>query len=166
MFWPLILLAIKHIWGFFSPNSKKAQDLTNVTCDINGNCCPISEEDKKSSIEAVTLNENSTTAPFLTSDMNWEGIIGQEKKTIVRFTAKWCKPCKAIEPLFNELAVANRSTINFLSVDVDEFDTIAAENGAISIPLFVCFQNGKFVDKLSGKDDEKLKKFVSSCSNI
>ena len=137
-----------------------------MTCDINGNCCPISDEDKKKSLEAVSLDENSTAAPFLTADMNWENIIGQERKTIVRFTAKWCKPCKAIEPLFNELAVANRSTTTFLSVDVDDFDTIAAENAAISIPLFVCFKNGKAVDRLSGKDEEKLKKFVHHCGNL
>jgi thioredoxin 1 len=163
--WPFILLILKQLWSYFYPtvdDKKKTDGLTSDTKESKA-CCKHS--DTGSDIIIDTFSETSE-ALYLTDDMNWERIISQEKKTIVRFTAKWCKPCKAIEPYFQELAVSNRPHANFLSIDVDDFGDLAALHGAVSIPLFVCFQQGKAIGQLGGKDKEKLRIFVESLVDV
>jgi thioredoxin 1 len=160
--WPFILLILKQLWGYFYPaeDKKKTDGITNdISGSAEGNSCCKKEDAGNDIID--TFSETAE-ALYLTDEMNWERIISQEKKIIVRFTAKWCKPCKAIEPYFQELAGLNRTRANFLSIDVDDFGEIAALHGAVSIPFFVCFQHGKTIGNLGGKDKEKLRAFVES----
>eukprot|EP01035_Chromulina_nebulosa_P018595 gene18595-24322_t len=84
--------------------------------------------------------------------------------TILRFTASWCKPCKQIEPLFNQLAKENEN-INFVNIDVDSFDELAAKYKALKIPLFILFKDAKEVERLSGSDENSIKRFIQTIKN-
>ena len=86
--------------------------------------------------------------------------------TILKFTAQWCKPCKKIEPLFDSLSESsNYSTVNFVSVDVDKHEEIAAANHVVGIPLFVFYRGTKEFARMQGADETELKEFLAkSCS--
>jgi thioredoxin 1 len=141
--WPFVILILTRFYEIFFPKSKASEPKKEV--EPSGCCATIEPEHK--------------TAFYLTENMDWKKMISAKKKTFAKFTAKWCKPCKELNPLFTEISEANYSKATFVNVDVDEFDAIAAENGALSIPLIVCFENGKAVASLSGKDELKVKKF-------
>ena len=47
---------------------------------------------------------------------------------VVDFTAKWCKPCKAIAPFFEELSNKYCSA-TFVTVDVDELEVMRLARG-------------------------------------
>jgi thiol-disulfide isomerase/thioredoxin len=51
---------------------------------------------------------------------------------------------------------------NFVTIDVDEFDSLAAKYRAISIPLFIGFKEGREIGRMSGKDENALKTFIDS----
>lgn len=96
--------------------------------------------------------------------MNFNELKNEKFTVFTRFTASWCKPCKAVEPKWEAIA-SNYPDKRFITIDVDEFDTIAAECGAIKIPYFVAFNNGEKVAAFSGHDEENLEKFVTSHSS-
>merc|ERR1719476_184918 len=49
----------------------------------------------------------------------------------------------------------------FMSIDVDENETIANEHDVDAMPMFVCFKNGKATgEKLLGADKGKLHQMV------
>mmetsp|Transcript_20058 Transcript_20058/g.19352 ORF Transcript_20058/g.19352 Transcript_20058/m.19352 type:complete len:183 (-) Transcript_20058:85-633(-) len=154
--WPLVLLMFKPIFdyvkAFFGYSDKHAEK--EITAGAG--CCPV--KDGKSGTFS------------LSSDDNWSTISNASSLTFIRFTASWCIPCKNIEPLFLSLGQENPS-LNFVSVDVDKFDEIAAAHSAFAIPLFIALHNGKEIGRLSGKNEDALKKFIvdsvegsSSCS--
>ncbi|XP_022158840.1 thioredoxin H1-like [Momordica charantia] len=81
------------------------------------------------------------------------------KLIVVDFTAAWCGPCRAMAPLFAELA-NKMSSVIFLKVDVDELTTVAAEWGVSALPCFVFLKNGNLVDRFVGARRDVLQKII------
>lgn len=76
----------------------------------------------------------------------------KEAIVIVKFTADWCKPCKAVQPEVQALAQKYKKTASFCTVDVDELDEISQEFNVAMMPTFLVFRGGKLTDQMSGID--------------
>lgn len=50
---------------------------------------------------------------------------------MIDFWATWCRPCKAISPIFEKLAVLvdddSEVDVRFYKVDIDEVESVAAD---------------------------------------
>jgi len=168
--WPVILMAIRYVWFLIFPESSK-KDGKNVKCDeTTGVCTVVTDEQDDAQANSRTTATCSPVSecsdipaetPFFGVEMDWNEIVSSKKVTIMKFTAKWCKPCKSIDPLVNTLRVENSSKAAFYNVDVDDHMDIAAENGALTIPLLVAFKDGKSIGKYAGSDHTKIKNFVN-----
>lgn len=69
---------------------------------------------------------------------------------IVDFYTEWCGPCKAIKPIFEELATEFKNKYLFAKVNVDHCKELAQEFKIVSIPTIIIFSNGKVIDKITG----------------
>ena len=56
---------------------------------------------------------------------------------LVDFWAPWCRPCKALEPILEELPVA------VARLNIDEEPGIASRYGVLSIPTVILFESGE-----------------------
>ena len=142
---PFILVALREIWYFFFGKPSKTAE--------EKNCCQSEETVDSQSFQGGHLG-------YLTKDQDWNQVIGGNQPAFVKFTATWCKPCKEIDPFFRGLSEKHSAKATFINVDVDEFDELASEHGALSIPHFVCFKNSERIDAISGNNEEKLENFV------
>jgi len=73
--------------------------------------------------------------------------------TVVDFWAPWCRPCKAFEPRFDDIARSNagKPLLQFVRVNVDENPGVAAALNVMSIPTLVVFdQTGNVIDREVG----------------
>jgi thioredoxin 1 len=70
-------------------------------------------------------------------------------KTVIKYEAGWCGPCKAYSPTFNRVA-SEVSGVLFQSVDVDSGDPIIVEHGIRNVPTTVVVENGVVVRRQSG----------------
>jgi thioredoxin len=157
LIWPMLLLLLQKIYSLvMSIISKEKPSISPAE--------PKGKPTKESAINLseLPLKSNDEEIPYLSNIDNWTELTSGDRYAIVKFTAKWCKPCKAIDPVFQQISKENKSKAVFFKVDVDEFETIAAENGALSIPLFVCYKNGEVKSKYFGKDENSLKTFVNA----
>jgi thioredoxin 1 len=76
-------------------------------------------------------------------------ILKSEKPMIVDFHAPWCGPCKAFEPMFNELE-SEFDNVVFAKCSVDKYPNIAAEFRAMSIPNIIVVKDGNIVKQFVG----------------
>ena len=77
----------------------------------------------------------------------------------IKFGAKWCGPCKKIDPFYEDLALKYKESI-FLSIDVDEVSDISNYYKASSLPMFSVIQNGNYKELMKGADQNKLVQFI------
>ncbi|HWK27604.1 MAG TPA: thioredoxin family protein [Solirubrobacter sp.] len=72
-------------------------------------------------------------------------VLEAEEPVLVDFTAAWCPPCRAMDPI-----LASLTAVRVVSVDVDEQTQLAAQWGVLSMPTLLLFRNGAPVAKLVG----------------
>ena len=75
---------------------------------------------------------------------------------LVDFTASWCAPCRAQEPIIRELAVKFENQAIVTSLNIDENRETALKLRIHSIPTLVLFKNGKEIQRFIGLQSEKL----------
>ncbi|CAL2032722.1 hypothetical protein CAEBREN_02489 [Caenorhabditis brenneri] len=97
----------------------------------------------------------------LTDMREFEQLVRQhpDKVIILDFFATWCGPCKAIAPLYKELATNNKGII-FCKVDVDEAEDLCSKYDVKMMPTFVFTKNGETVETLEGCVEEELRRKV------
>ena len=164
--WPVLLLVIQPVWAWISKLlglENKASKKTGLEKTVNEN--PATEMANNCDC-CVSKNSEFLVPPSpfeLDSNLKFDHIISNQENipVIARFTADWCKPCKAIEPEFNALAKSNRGKAHFVAIDVDVHDALAEQYEVYGIPHFIVFDNsGKKVAELKGSDSGRLNKFV------
>lgn len=75
----------------------------------------------------------------------------QSGNVVVDFYATWCNPCTIMGRTIDQVA-AQFPSITFLKVDVDQFQSIAAN--IRSLPTLVFYKNGSQVTRVSGSKDK------------
>ena len=82
--------------------------------------------------------------------------------TLVDFFATWCGPCKMLSPVLEELS-SEYSDVNFVKVDVDEENELAAKYGIMSIPTIYLLKDGEVVARTGGYQAKaQMKQFIEA----
>jgi thioredoxin 1 len=72
---------------------------------------------------------------------------------VKKFEASWCGPCKALKPIFENVA-SKYNDVTFSYIDVDEQFEVASKYGIRSVPTVVIEKDGKEVQRFSGVQSE------------
>jgi len=83
-------------------------------------------------------------------DHNFWQTIQQTKVALVDFYGEWCNPCKALAPIFAELAKDYQSKVFFGKIDIDRNRRTVGQFGVQSVPMVIVFKDGKPVGQLPG----------------
>lgn len=77
---------------------------------------------------------------------------------IIKFSAEWCGPCKAIQPYFGQLAAANWDSCDYVTVDIERDEDFLSEFTDVqSLPTFVFLRDGaESVDRVMGSTRQNL----------
>ena len=62
---------------------------------------------------------------------------------LVDFTAPWCRPCRAIEPILDELAAEHEGRLRLVRLDVDANLRTPSRYGVLSLPTVIVFVAGE-----------------------
>jgi len=79
-------------------------------------------------------------------------------KTLIKFSASWCFPCRQLAPIVEELSKEIKD-INFYEIDADESPDVASQYEVMGIPTLILFKDGKEIKRIVGlRSKEDLKK--------
>ncbi len=69
---------------------------------------------------------------------------------LVEFTASWCAPCRAIEPVLTQIADEQRDRMRVVSLDVDAHQETAIRYQVLGMPTLALFHHGEIVTQFVG----------------
>jgi thioredoxin 1 len=77
------------------------------------------------------------------TDLNFDqDVLNSSKPVLVDFWAQWCGPCRALAPIFEEIAESHSEKANFVKINIDDNPKTPAKYGVMSIPTLILFKNG------------------------
>ena len=93
----------------------------------------------------------------ITTHRQWIAALATHRFVIVDAGATWCRPCRALAPVFERLAAANGGKgAAFLTIDIDTAADIAAELEVMSVPTVVLYDTACEAERLVGPSAPKL----------
>lgn len=90
-------------------------------------------------------------------------IINGDKPVLIDFHADWCRPCRVLSPIIQEVAKAFDGKVRVIKIDVDKNATLADKFQIQGVPTMMLFKDGKSVWRQSGvlQKDEIIKQIGS-----
>lgn len=93
--------------------------------------------------------ESEKPTPQL-SNADYEAMTGVASLVLIDFGAKWCPPCKKMEPVLDQLQKELQGKFALQKIDAGAQTDIIQQQRVAELPTFVIYKNGKEVWRKTG----------------
>jgi thioredoxin 1 len=70
-------------------------------------------------------------------------VLRAERPVVVDFWAPWCRPCKPVTALLEQLGEQHAARIDVVGVDVDANPGLSSRYGVLTLPTTILFEGGE-----------------------
>jgi thioredoxin 1 len=96
----------------------------------------------------------------LSSQEEFDTLLKKNEKVVIKFTAEWCKPCKNIQPFYENQSTLYSDKATFLTIDVDEFEDVSNKYSVAMMPTFLVVQGPSTLGTYRGSAEPQLETFL------
>lgn len=89
---------------------------------------------KKIKVNAMNVEE-------IRSEQHFSDVIASNEQVLIDFWAPWCGPCKAMAPIFEQVANEQGSRVKAIKINIDDIPALAQKYGIRSIPSLVLLKD-------------------------
>jgi thiol-disulfide isomerase/thioredoxin len=110
--------------------------------------------------QQATRAASSSTAVIEVSNLQALNTVlesATNKSAIIFFTSATCPPCKALYPVYSELAVEHGKSVALIKVDTSRAYDVAQKYAITATPTFITFVHGKQQENWAGADAARLR---------
>ena len=91
-----------------------------------------------------------TEVQYVTEANFQDEVLKAALPVLVDFTATWCAPCRAIDPIVKDLAAEWEGKVKVVKLDADANPGILMQYGVMGIPTLMLFKSGELKERLTG----------------
>src|ERR1700730_4406195 len=85
------------------------------------------------------------------TDSNFQiEVLQSTTPVLVDFTAEWCPPCHALDPVVDKLNAEWNGTVKVGHLDIDANVDVTLQYGVMGVPTLILFKDGQPVERLMG----------------
>jgi thioredoxin 1 len=78
------------------------------------------------------------------NDLNFDSeVLGSNQPYLLDFSAGWCAPCKAMQPIIEGIAKEYAGALRVGKIDIDSSPEVAMRFGVRGAPTVILFRDGK-----------------------
>lgn len=129
----VVLVGITFSYNYLTNKSTKESSKGNTSQNINE--------------EKIEIIEIKNMAEFEKEAINEEGTV------VIDFYATWCRPCKIMTPIIEEIA-NEYNDVKFIKIDIDKNEELAIKYNVMSIPTIIIMKNGEVAKTFVGVTDK------------
>jgi thioredoxin 1 len=91
------------------------------------------------------------------NDANFnDEVLRAGEPVLVDFWAEWCPPCKAMDPILDDLSVELAGKVKIVKLDVETNPGIVAQYNVRAMPTLMVFKGGRPVDMKVGAGQSRV----------
>lgn len=94
-------------------------------------------------------------------DQEYNELVNSSKRVMIDFNAKWCAPCKKMNPYILKMQEELKDQIKIVQLDADENKTIVNQLKLDGLPVIIIYEEGKEIWRNLGYiSEEELRKHL------
>lgn len=95
--------------------------------------------------------------PRTVSDEDFDTqVLAARLPVLVDFWAEWCAPCKAMDPILEDLSAALAGRVEIVKVDVADNPGIVTRYNVRNMPTMIVFKDGQPADMRVGAGQSRV----------
>ena len=83
-------------------------------------------------------------------------VLGATEPVLVDFWAEWCAPCKAMDPILDDLSRELAGKVKIVKIDVAENPSITVRYNVRNMPTMIVFKDGQPADMRVGAGQSRV----------